>query len=125
MCNIHALALIAVVIYVYTCTTAVLQLYYSCTTCTVVLQLYMYYSCTTAYLCEKRRSLQKHFTRVQNFLIWQYYFTKVASFVFRNTFSNTFPISEFYFLSLTMLAPTTEVVFRKFERGFCVSVSTL
>ena len=100
----------------YSCTTAVLQLYYSCTTCTAVL--YYMYSCTTAYICEKRRSLQKHFTRVQSFLIWRYYFTKVASLVFRNNFSNTFSISEFNFLSLTMLAPITEVIFRKNLKGF-------
>ena len=48
MCNVHALALIAAVMYVYTCSTAVLQLYYSCTT--AVLHVQLYYSCTTAVL---------------------------------------------------------------------------
>jgi hypothetical protein len=47
MCNVHALALIAAVMYVYTYSTAVLQLYYSCT---AVLQLYYIYSCTIAVL---------------------------------------------------------------------------
>ena len=50
MCNVHALALIAAVMYVYTYSTAVLQLYYSCTAVLQLYYIYMYYSCTIAVL---------------------------------------------------------------------------
>jgi hypothetical protein len=63
MCNVHALALAAVIIvHVY-----ILQLYYSCTACTTavhgttaVLQLY-YSSCTTAVLHTAVHVLQLYY----------------------------------------------------------------